>query len=164
MGLGLEGARRRDENRPPREMRTIALASIALLVCGCAQAPVPAQRPVLNEPLENTYWKLTHLGDAPVVAPERQREAHFILHPSDQRVSGSGGCNRFTGGYELAGDRLTFGRMAATMMACADAMDTEKAFLSALQQAARARTKGPQLELLDASGSVVARFEAVHPR
>src|SRR4029453_8993828 len=102
------------------------------------------------------------LGDAPVAAPERRREAHFILHPADERVSGSGGCNRFTGGYELAGDRLTFGRMAATMMACADAMDTEKAFLSALQQAARARIKEQHLELLDASGNVLARFQAIH--
>jgi len=164
MGLGLEGAGRRDEGRARCEMRTIALAAIALLVCGCAQAPVQAQRPVSNEPLENTYWKLTYLGDAPVVAPERQRDAHFILHPSDKRVSGSGGCNRFTGGYELEGDRLSFGRMAATMMACADAMDTEKAFLSALQQAARARIKEQHLELLDASGSVLARFQAVNLR
>jgi len=133
-------------------------------VCGCAQGPGGTGQ-ASNEPLENTYWKLTHLGDAPVAAPpERQREAHFILHPADKRVSGSGGCNRFTGGYELAGDRLSFGRMAATMMACADAMDSEKAFLSALQQAARARVQAQRLELLDASGSVVARFEAVHLR
>jgi putative lipoprotein len=122
----------------------------------------PAQ--ASDEPLENTYWKLTHLGDAPVSVAERQREAHFILHPADKRVSGSGGCNRFTGGYELAGDRLNFGRMAATMMACADTMDSEKAFLSALQQAARARIREQHLDLLDASGSVLARFQAVHLR
>jgi putative lipoprotein len=117
-----------------------------------------------EEPLENTYWKLTHLGDVPVTVAERQREAHFILHPSDKRVSGSGGCNRITGGYELQGDRLTFKQMAGTMMACADGMDTERAFLGALTKVMLARVKQQQLELLDASGSVLARFQAVHLR
>jgi hypothetical protein len=43
-------------------------------------------------------------------------------------------------------------------------MDSEKAFLSALQQAARARIREQHLDLLDASGSVLARFQAVHLR
>ena len=117
-----------------------------------------------DEPLENTYWKLTELGDAAVVVAERQREAHFILHPADKRVSGSGGCNRITGSYTLEADRLGFGRMAGTMMACAAGMETEQAFLGALQRVARARIKQQQLELLDAADSVVARFEAVDLR
>jgi len=88
-------------------LRASVAGGLVCLVAGCAiQAPTP---------LENTYWKLTHLGDAPVTTPERQREAHFILHPADKRVCGSGGCNRFTGSYELEGDRLTFGRMAGAL-------------------------------------------------
>jgi putative lipoprotein len=122
----------------------------------------PAQ--TSEAPLENTYWKLTDLGGGPVTAASQQQEAHFILHPADKRVSGSGGCNRFTGGYELQGDRLVFKQMAGTMMACADGMETEKAFLGALTKVMRARTRRQQLELLDASGAVLARFEAVHLR
>ena len=117
-----------------------------------------------NEPLENTYWKLVELGGAAVVVAELQREPHFILHPADKRVSGSGGCNRVTGSYTLEADRLGFGRMAGTMMACAAGMETEGAFLDALQRVARARIKQQQLELLDAADSVLARFEAVHLR
>jgi heat shock protein HslJ len=115
-------------------------------------------------PLENTYWKLTHLGDAPVKAAERQREAHFILHPVDKRVSGSGGCNRITGGYALEGDRLTFRQMAGTLMACPVGMDVERAFLDVLPKVTGARVRQQHLELLGADGSVVARFEAVHLR
>ena len=117
-----------------------------------------------DEPLENTYWKLTRLGETPVRAVPNQREAHFILHRPDRRVSGSGGCNRVAGGYELEGDRLTFGRMAVTMMACAEGAETERAFLAALQQVRRAKITQQRLELLDSSGGVVARFEAVHLR
>jgi putative lipoprotein len=118
----------------------------------------------IDEPLENTYWKLTELGGAPVALAERQREPHFTLHRADRRVGGSGGCNGFAGEYELQGEGLTFGRMASTMMACPAGMETETEFLAALQQASRARIEGQQLTLLDAAGSVLARFEAVHFR
>lgn len=138
---------------------SLLLVATFVLLSGCAQnAPQTG-----NEPLENTYWKLTRLGDAPVSPAPNQREAHFILHPGDKRVSGSGGCNGFTGSYERAGEQLTFGnRMVSTMMACAAGMEVERNFMAALQQVRNSKIKQQQLELLDASGSVVARFEAVH--
>jgi len=114
--------------------------------------------------LENTYWKLTTLRDKPVAAADRQREPHLILQPAQHRVAGSGGCNRIAGGYTLAGDRLTFGRTAGTMMACVDSMEQERAFLDALSTVARWRVDGQRLELLDERGEVLLRFEAVYPR
>jgi putative lipoprotein len=110
--------------------------------------------------LENTYWKLVHLGDSPVAAASGQQEPHFILDPQARRVSGSGGCNRMMGGYELNGDRLTFGQMAGTMMACAQGMDTEKVFLQALGQASTFKIADQSLELFDGAGNLVASFEA----
>ena len=115
-----------------------------------------------DEPLENTYWKLTSLGKAPVTAVANQREAHFILQQAGRRVTGSGGCNRIMGSYERDGAKLTFGRMASTMMACQETMETERNFLTALEQVRTARVTRNQLELFDASGTVVAQFEAVH--
>jgi putative lipoprotein len=117
-----------------------------------------------DEPLENTYWKLTHLGDKAVVTPERQREAHFLLHPADRRVSGSGGCNGIAGSYTLDGERLVFGQMQRTMMACPTGMDTENEFLAALGRTRTARVGGRTLELLDAGGKILVRFEALHRR
>jgi heat shock protein HslJ len=52
--------------------------------------------------------------------------------------------------------------MAGTMMACPEGMDTEKAFLGALSQANRAKITRQHLELFDATGNRVARFEARH--
>ncbi|HEY2977460.1 MAG TPA: META domain-containing protein [Burkholderiaceae bacterium] len=114
--------------------------------------------------LENTYWKLTTLRGQPVVVPDRQREPHLILQPAQHRVAGSGGCNRLSGGYTLAGDRLTFGRTAGTMMACVDSMEQERAFLDMLAVVARWRIDGQRLELIDSRGEVLARFEAVYLR
>ncbi len=113
-------------------------------------------------PLENTYWKLTHLGDAPVAVAPRQREPHLILNPLTRRVGGSGGCNRLTGSYQLSGDRVSLDSMATTLMACTDGMETEKAFLNALGRVTQWKTAGQQLELLDRSGNTIARFEARH--
>jgi uncharacterized lipoprotein YbaY/heat shock protein HslJ/uncharacterized lipoprotein NlpE involved in copper resistance len=115
-----------------------------------------------TDPLENTYWKLTRLGDAPVTVASRQREPHFILNPETRRVGGSGGCNRLVGSYELNGDRLTFGQMAGTMMACPEGGDTEKAFLEALRQVQTWKIVGQHLQLFDAAGNLVGRFEARH--
>jgi uncharacterized lipoprotein YbaY/heat shock protein HslJ/uncharacterized lipoprotein NlpE involved in copper resistance len=113
-------------------------------------------------PLENTYWKLTRLGDVPVTVASQEREPHVILDPESRRVGGSGGCNRLGGSYELYGDRLTFGQMAGTVMACSEGSDTEQAFLEALQQVHTWKITGQHLELFDAAGHQVARFEARH--
>lgn len=113
-------------------------------------------------PLENTYWKLTDLGGSPVRVTSQQREPHFILHPANRSVTGSGGCNRLTGRYEVNGDRVSLARVASTMMACVDGMETEQAFLKALGRANRWRVTGQRLELFDAAGTPVARFEAVY--
>lgn len=119
-------------------------------------------RMVGSASLENTYWRLVVLGDQPVAVQQRPREAHLILHPADGRVSGSGGCNRLTGRYELDGEKLTFGNIASTQMACPAAMDLEREFLAALKRVRKARVLGQQLQLFDVAGEPVARFVAVY--
>jgi putative lipoprotein len=114
-----------------------------------------------GSPLRNTYWRLTHLGDTPTRRAERQREAHLIFAAHEQRVSGSGGCNRITGGFDLDGDKLRLSRMAGTMMACPEGMEQERLFLQSLTKIDSYRISGDQLEMLDASSAVVARFVAV---
>lgn len=117
--------------------------------------------PLADSPLRGTYWKLVRLGDDAVAAAEGQREASLVFDTEEPRVAGSGGCNRINGGFELEGDRLRFGRMAATRMACPDGMDQEQNFLAALARVQSHRIDGSHLELLDAAGKQVARFEAV---
>jgi copper homeostasis protein (lipoprotein) len=114
-----------------------------------------------DSPLRGTYWKLVRLGDAPVSAGTRQREAHLILANDALRVSGSSGCNRLAGGFELDGDKLRFSRVAGTMMACPEGMEQEKRFLDALAHVERYRIRGSHLDLQDAQGVARARLEAV---
>jgi len=113
-----------------------------------------------SQPLEDTYWKLTSLGNAMVSIASQQKEPYFILNSETRRVSGSGGCNRLMGSYELSGDHLKFRQMAGTLMACSEGMETEKAFLQALGQVNTWKITGQKLKLFDATANLIACFEA----
>lgn len=115
-------------------------------------------------PFHDTYWKLVRLGETPVAAAEKQSEPHLIFASHESHVSGSGGCNRVMGGFKLDGDKLRFGHLASTMMACPTGMEQEQQFLQSLDKVERYRISGSHLELLDGAGTVIARFEAVELR
>jgi hypothetical protein len=55
------------------------------------------QGALLYRATENTDWKLTRLGDVPVIWASQQREPHVILNPETQRIDGSGGCAAWGG-------------------------------------------------------------------
>jgi copper homeostasis protein (lipoprotein) len=114
--------------------------------------------PFATEPFESTYWKLTLLNGAAVVPVERRVEAH-LLFESEGRLAGSDGCNRLFGSYSLEGEKIQFGRIGSTMMACLNTRDRE--FVEALGKSATWRVLGPHLELRSDDGVLLARFEAV---
>lgn len=116
--------------------------------------------PFSTAKLEETYWKLTRLEGKPVIVAEKQREPSLTFRSEAKRVTGSGGCNSLSGSYKLDGFTLTFGNMAATQMACMQGMETEAALLKALPKVRTWKILGQHLELYDAGGAVVARFEA----
>jgi copper homeostasis protein (lipoprotein) len=112
------------------------------------------------EALEGTYWRLTRLGEQPVIVAAGQREPHLRLQPEGLAVVGFSGCNRFTGSYTVAGNTLQLGALATTRMACLPQDFPEPEFLRALETAAYWRVLGQHLELFDANQQRLARFEA----
>ena len=108
--------------------------------------------------LASTRWVLMRLNDEPVNSSELQREPFIALEGNEHRVFGNGGCNRVVGGYATDGDKITFKPLALTRMACPN-MAFESAFEKALNDATRWKISGAHLELFDANGAVVARFE-----
>ncbi len=114
--------------------------------------------------LENTYWKLIRLSGKPVSVAAKQREPHFVLDNKTKRIAGFGGCNRFAGTYQQNANRLTFGKMAMTFMACPEGMETERDFVTALEQVRSWKILGNHLELIDGSGTLLARLEAGAPK
>lgn len=131
----------------PRTLGMIA-AALVVLAGGTARGggdDAPA--------LEGTSWRLTRLpgvdaaalvaaGGGPTVRLEQGRLQAF------------GGCNRQNGAYTVAGDRLTVGPLAGTMMACAEpVMTVESAFGRALAGSFTFRVDGEQLSLTPTGAS-----------
>ncbi len=75
----------------------------------------------------------------------------------DGRVTGSAGCNRFTGTYTVSGSDVTISGVAATRKMCVTPekiMEQEAAFLKALTMGTRARIDGARLELRSAEDAL----------
>jgi hypothetical protein len=61
-----------------------------LLFAGTAQRHnEPLRNTLVDSPLRGTYWKLVRLGDDPVAAHAKQREAHLVFAADALRVVGS---------------------------------------------------------------------------
>jgi heat shock protein HslJ len=119
-------------------------------------APAPAAPAAA---LEGTEWRLADIGGQPAPAgADSTRHPGFTLIAEGRKVQGSAGCNRMNGTYQLDGQKLKFGPLATTRMACPD-MQTETAFLKALQATTRYEISGSSLMLFGAD-TAVARLEA----
>ncbi len=78
-------------------------------------------------------WVVIQLNGNPVQTSGSDRDAHIQFMPDQKRYSGTSGCNRMTGSYEIDNKRkIKFGDAAITKMACED-MAFENSFLSALK-------------------------------
>ena len=79
-------------------------------------------------------------------------------------MSGNAGCNDYTGGYTVDGDKLTIGPLAATKKACGPAETAvETAFLAAMGKVATYAVSGGSLELKTAGAKVGLKFAATEP-
>lgn len=123
-------------------------------------ARLPSYAPVPPTPLDATTWHLTHLGSRRVVRPLEARAVTLVFNGDAARVTGSTGCNAFTGTVTRHDAALTFGPLAATKMFCADSADVETSVLSALTMTNSYRIVGGVLELRDASGARLALYAA----
>lgn len=108
--------------------------------------------------VEDSRWRLVDLGGHPVTVPKDEHELWMTLDSHQKRLTGSGGCNRISGGYEIGAATLRFTRVASTMMAC-PSLDLETQFLRALDATRTYRVSGRALELRDKTGTVIARLE-----
>lgn len=93
---------------------------------GCAGAPAAITAPSL----ERSGWRITAVNGQPAVA-----DVEADLNFADGRISGSAGCNRLSGPYTQTRERLSFGAIAATRMACMGARgEQENRVLAIMRQ------------------------------
>ncbi|MDO6389153.1 copper resistance protein NlpE N-terminal domain-containing protein [Pontibacter sp. BT731] len=106
----------------------------------------------------NGTWNLVELQGKKINPKDfDQNQPAMVIDLTEGKVSGSAGCNRITGTLEPIGDRINFGPLASTRMACPN-MEVESQFLKVLSDGElRYRVGEERLELM-LGGKVVAVF------
>lgn len=128
-----------------------ALAAALLLLAPPARADAPA--PPLGR------WLAEDIRGGGVMD---RLQSTLEVRPGG-RVAGSGGCNRYAGTVQLAGDAMSFGPLVSTRMACPPAaMNQEQKFLGALAAVRSWRVDPARRKLIlsDAAGTPILVFAA----
>jgi heat shock protein HslJ len=121
-------------------------------------------RPILSFTVQpppsliGTAWLLASYADAEGVATAVVTTATAVFG-QDGTLSGSAGCNSYSAGYEVNGDRITIKAPISTRMFCeqpAGVMEQEAAFLAAIERAASFEIAADELTLRDGEGEVLA--------
>lgn len=120
----------------------------------CAQGPIAPVQPLIE-----TVWQLSSINAVPAQEAVLGQAAHIRLRKGG-RLTGSTGCNRVQGGWQISADKLSLSRVSSTRANCRETMaQQEQAFMDALRNARQYRQVGHQLELLQGD-QVLARFVA----
>ncbi len=138
-------------------MSILVRASIGLATCCALLLPLDdATAAPDTGPLDGSAWALTAIASRQVPGG-----ATVTLQFADGRLSGSDGCNRYSGRYEASGSSISIGGIAVTDMNCASpegVMEQEQAYLKALATAKSVRFEGDRLELRAEDGALAASF------
>lgn len=114
-----------------------------------------------SQEIANTEWTVTRYNAGTKAVVDVLAETHLsIRFSADAKVSGSAGCNDYTGSYSSSGQSFTIGETAATRKVCAQpegVMKQERLFLKALSMVAFARVDGDLLELHSRDGSLAVK-------
>ena len=135
----------------------VGSVSVAVLAVFAATAVATGSQSTVVSSLPGKIWVLASLnGKAPLRGTELTSE-----FTAKRRVSGSAGCNRYTGTYKVSGSTIRIVPLATTRKACAEPIERqETAFLTALSRARSFVVSGATLTLKSAGGQGLATFKA----
>ncbi|MET1232920.1 MAG: META domain-containing protein [Candidatus Limnocylindrales bacterium] len=134
--------------------RILALAAVSLVAISGCNAIGAAQ----GGQLDGLAWQLsTYLaGGAAVPVPD---EVAATATFAEGQVSGSNGCNGYSGPYVASGSTLTIGPLASTLMGCGPVQSAlETTFMTLFQQTGSYTATSTELSLYDTSGAKTMTF------
>ena len=114
--------------------------------------PTPSPAPV---PLPGTSWTLKSYVDSDSTSFPVPTGITITAVFSGTDISGSAGCNTYSGSYTVSGSSITFGTMAVTGRLCADDVNAaEAAYLDALTHMGTFTATTAKLKLGSSDSSV----------
>ncbi|MBC8164099.1 MAG: META domain-containing protein [Roseiflexaceae bacterium] len=130
----------------------IAIITLMVITSASSARVAAAQGASLPSEITSGEWALVSLQSAPGTVQDTVGKGITILFDPNGTASGSGGCNRFSGGYTVgSGQQLTFGELLSTLIGCEEAIATREAeYLAAL--------RGVSTYALDGAGQLQLTF------
>jgi len=122
---------------------------------------IHAEQGATTVSLVGTEWKVADIGGKAVADPS-QTSMQFA---AEGNVSGSTGCNNFTGTAKIEGDQVSFNPLATTRKACQGELATqEQTFLKAIESVHRFTVDSAgNLQLLGADGQTLMTLTRATP-
>jgi len=131
---------------------------IALLaIWGCQ---LSERENAARTPLVGAVWLAEDLEKRGVL----DRAQTTMRFDSQERVSGSTGCNNYSAGYKVNGNDLRFGPVAATRRACVPALMDQERFTKVLEATTSYRRDDEYLRLFNDQGKELARLIRIFPK
>lgn len=133
-------------------LMAFVIICMAVISTGCKSKNTNAssQTDVLTSVTE---WELSSINNAAPSTEQYSRGLPTISFTKENKVSGHGGCNRFSGEYTLEGDKLILGRMLSTKMFCPGG--GEELYMKSLGGVTSFKAEKEKLSLINGSQEVL---------
>ena len=118
---------------------SLLAAVTTLITTGCSYIEQRSDYPFLN-----TTWNLVELESEKIDHPG-PRFPHIRFEAD--KVTGFDGCNNFFGNYTMEGNKLSFGPLASTRMACPHIKEIDMEINRAISITTRYQISGNRMEL-----------------
>ena len=141
-----------------KQILTALLIAGTLSIVGCNSIPDQQQQQNIAL-LQQHNWELRQIGATEIDLKQKGRPS-LVLNATDLSVSGSDGCNRLVGNYQVKDQQIQFQNLVSTRMICTDNMQQVEQFNQALSKVKGYQVYGTTLRLLDRYGNVLLLFHA----
>ncbi len=129
-------------------------AGFGLFASGCSSSAGNGDK----SPLTGTEWVLFEMYGEMFV-PASGKNVTLRLDSDKKSINGKAPCNTYGGPYTKSSNKISFGELYATEMAC-DELDKETIYFSQMRKVYAYQISGDKLYLFDSGGMVILRYKA----
>ena len=130
----------------------IILTYVTILFYGCNSSGT-----LDNTPLTGTEWSLIEMDG--IMYEQGSKNVTMIFDGTAKKMGGKAPCNTYGSAYTKSANKISFGNVFSTEMACAE-LETESAYYKILPRVYAYQISGDKLYLFDSGGMVILRFKA----
>lgn len=131
---------------------TFVIICFAVISTGCKSKNMDSanQPDMLTTVAE---WELSSINGTAPIADQYSRGLPSAAFTKENKISGHGGCNRYSGEYTIDGEKISLGKMLSTKMFCPGG--GEEMYMKALGSVTAFKVNKDKLTLLNDNQEVL---------